>query len=123
MPRIIMKPKADVDFYVEYSTVVDSPVSTGTREYYEKRGESAERMDRVDEKGTSVLWGDPEDLFLGWNDTEIQIREILTDNEPDEPAYATINREDLQEFCESMPEDYRTPHPKSYLLTWHLFED
>jgi len=55
MTRMILKPDRDVDFYVEWSTIVDSPIWSGTRaEMLTSLGEgSAERLDRADKHGTS----------------------------------------------------------------------
>lgn len=49
MPSSIIKPKRDEDFYVRYSTVVDSPCEFGTRDQMIAQGIDAERLDRADQ--------------------------------------------------------------------------
>lgn len=68
MPNYIVKliDKNDVCYYLEWSTIVDSPISYGTsleefKEYYKNKYGTAEnqnlqeRLDRVEKKGTSSL--------------------------------------------------------------------
>jgi hypothetical protein len=67
MPSYILKPRPDVDLYVEWSTVVDGPTFTGTRAemlnmlvyeaFAQARVDANERLDRADEKGTSAHFG------------------------------------------------------------------
>lgn len=54
MGRYIVKPVAERDFYVEYSTIVDNWVSCGTREDMVRYGLIDEtRLDRADATGSS----------------------------------------------------------------------
>lgn len=57
MGRYIIKPERDVNFYVEWSTVVDAPTAYGTRKqflkYLDKDG--PKRMERADRLGTSAI--------------------------------------------------------------------
>lgn len=69
MPRYIVKLKDDQDgkeYYMEWSTIVDAPVTYGSdlqtfKEYYEKEygisslGELEQRLKRVEQKGTSSM--------------------------------------------------------------------
>lgn len=75
MPSYIIKPRKDEDFYVVWSTVVDTVTGWGTRKELEgdawlgrrKGAADAERFDRADEKGSSTsgeiadwyTWDDP----------------------------------------------------------------
>lgn len=57
MARLILKPERDVDFYVEWSTIVDSPIRSGTRAELEAElgPDSAVRFARADKHGSSSL--------------------------------------------------------------------
>lgn len=97
MPRYIVKltnPKDGRDYYLEWSTITDSPVTYGmSREEFEQhyreeygisamRTEWPERMARVDEKGTSsLLYISVEDLVshnrAGPDETPLSVEGIL----------------------------------------------
>lgn len=73
MPRLVIKPIADRDEYVGWSTVVDAPLAGGTRAqmlvwvaspHGMGRGGAgaAALMDRVDEFGTSIVQ-DPDSTY------------------------------------------------------------
>lgn len=119
MPSAIIKPKPDEDFYVRYSTVVDSPCESGTREALIAYGIDPARLDRADETGTSAQWGFTDDtLWLGWQDVEIRVREGVVDpTEPDDAWWGTIARTDLRAFCESLGADGNF-HPPAGMVTW-----
>jgi hypothetical protein len=74
MPSYIVKPDRDVDFYVMWSDVVEAPTTWGARKDFKAaqwmRPEeiAPERFERADAMGTSAMWGDPADPYLGWND-------------------------------------------------------
>lgn len=77
LPRSIVKPEKDKDFYVEWSTVVDAPTFYGTRaDIIEHSKESdwrhiaEERLERADATGTSARW-----YKASWEDDEIYILE------------------------------------------------
>lgn len=57
MPNYIVKPVADEDFYVDWSTVTDCPSMWGSREQLLRRRVPPERLDRADATGTSSLDG------------------------------------------------------------------
>lgn len=67
MPRLLVKPVKDEDFYVYYSTIVDMPVDWGTRADFEEdeefveeskqSGGVADRIKRADKVGTSRRYG------------------------------------------------------------------
>ncbi|WP_396645430.1 hypothetical protein [Microbacterium sp.] len=117
MPSYILKPKPDEDYYVRYSTIVDSPTGGGTRaEMLTLDDVTPERLDRADDRGTSVHYGLPP--FYGWHEDRIQVREGVTD--PTRPSpwhYGSIARADLRTFCESLQDDGNF-HPSPGLITW-----
>jgi hypothetical protein len=61
MGRTLIKPDRNDDFYVEWSSIVESPMAWGTREEMlaELDVDGEERLARADEYGTSALWGNP----------------------------------------------------------------
>lgn len=96
MPRMICKltdPKTKTDYYFEWSTVVDAPVTFGQsledfKEYYRNEyGQSSvrdfeDRMKRVEAKGTSSQIYDNVDELISGNragddETELTKEEIL----------------------------------------------
>lgn len=124
MPSAIMKPKRDEDFYVRYSTIVDSPCENGTRaQMIAVYRVAPERLDRADETGTSAEWGFTDDtLWLGWQDTEIHVREgVMDPTEPDGAWWGTIARADLRAFCETLSDDGNF-HPPAGMVTWSIPE-
>lgn len=75
MPKYIIKLN---NKYLEWSTIVDAPTTEGMtlsefREYYKQRygtssmDEFADRMQRVDETGTSSLMGESLDSLISGN--------------------------------------------------------
>ncbi|PRZ15162.1 hypothetical protein [Nesterenkonia sandarakina] len=121
MPGFIIKPKPDEDFYVRYSTVADSVTQFGSREELTKSLHSDEadpaRFDRADEHGTSALGFEPP--YLGWHDTEIQIREgVIDPTEPDggDVPWSYIKRADLRALCGTLRDGYF--HPPAGMLRW-----
>ncbi|WP_105567145.1 hypothetical protein [Microbacterium halophytorum] len=118
MPRFIIKPKPDEEFYVTYSTIVDAPVVWGTREeiWREDPDASRHRLDRADDAGTSAVWGCPP--YLGWGTGEITVVEgfDLADI-PGDAAYALVARGDLRALCESYGEDGHW-HPPAGVIAW-----
>ena len=97
MPHYIVKPKADENFYVDWSTITDCPAAWGTRDflqnYYVGRGEEAhadqERFDRADKTGSSSRIGD-----YGYDDTEFWIANVAEED-------FIVDRYNLRAFCES----------------------
>ena len=57
MPQFIIKVDPKRDAYIEWSTVVDAPVSIGTRAYYAAR-DGDERLQRADMAGTTARYFD-----------------------------------------------------------------
>lgn len=110
MGTTFIKPKADEDFYVLYSSIVDSPVGFGSRaefyedEYWHTCGElSADRFERADKFGTSARWGSP---AHGWHEKELMVREGIVDpTRSENVSHGEVKREDLRKFCESLGED------------------
>lgn len=72
MPSYIVKVSPERDAYFEWSTVVDSPISFGTREDYIQEGQPEERLARADRQGTSANWPglSPDNQPYGWNHGE-----------------------------------------------------
>jgi len=89
MPRYIVKLK---DYYLEYSTVVDAPVTYGMtleqfKKYYHNTYGSyyyhylRQRLERVDKVGTSCLWDNSAEETLlnnraGHNEETLTVDEI-----------------------------------------------
>jgi len=85
--------KHDRDYYLEWSTVVDAPVTNGMskkefEQYYQEEygnssiGELHERMKRVEEKGTSSqVYKSVESLILcnraGYDETELTCEQLV----------------------------------------------
>lgn len=75
MPAYIVKDKPDVDFYVMWSDIVESPTFAGTRaemeacDYFTPADVAPERFDRADQYGTSchALLGDESLRFYRWD--------------------------------------------------------
>ena len=78
MPTFIIKPTPDSEVYVEWSTIVDAPISMGTRQGYlgTKRHDGSyytnELFDQADVTGTSLKWfgGGPNEMG-GWDDPSL----------------------------------------------------
>lgn len=96
MPRYIVKlhdDKLNTDYYMEWSTIVDAPVTYGVgldefkRYYRDQYGEDGmrdfpNRMRRVDEKGTSSELDNSADELIrynraGKNETSLTKEELL----------------------------------------------
>lgn len=108
MPTYIIKPRRDEDFYIRYSTIVDSPTAWGTKSeltatlrYDEAK---AERFDRADLNGTSALADWPEGsgkYQYGWHEDTFIIREGFGDRDaPAGAIWLEVSRAQLREFCE-----------------------
>ncbi len=70
MPSYIVKPVQDVDEYVEWSTIVDSPIRWGSREDFLFEGFEEARLDRADTYSSSALYYRP-----SWEDDHVYIFE------------------------------------------------
>lgn len=125
MPRYIVKPKRDEDFYVVYSTIVDAPARWGTRAELAADPASEawpDRMERADEHGTSAMWGEPP--YLGWDETEITVREGFDPEKREKKAWsATVARDDLREFCESIGAHGRWDPRSPLIIRWTYFDE
>lgn len=120
MPSHIVKPIRDEDFYLRYSTVVDSPCEFGTRAEMLAEGVDADRLDRADAEGTSARWGNP--LAYGWDDDSFVVREGMKDDtQPDYAIWGEVPRTSLRAFCETLREDGYF-HPPAGMVTW-VFPD
>lgn len=103
MPRYIIKPHKGIDLYAEWSTVVDNVCRIGSRSDFLNEGEPAERMDRADATGTSVLGFDHEgDGFTeyGWDDEKFIVAKVR------EPyGMGWLPRERLLEYVRAYQDD------------------
>jgi hypothetical protein len=84
MGRFILKPERDVDFYVEWSTIVENATGMGTRaelakllNHYRPGDGADERFDRADRTGSSATWGDPPSAPYGWDDEYLMAEQRL----------------------------------------------
>lgn len=100
MGRYIIKAEKDVDFYVEWSTIVENWVSAGTRQEMLDGGITEVRLDKADSLGSSY------DLSCGrWGD-----QKMLVHNLPDKlyegvEGYYTLPRENLIKFVYATDEN------------------
>lgn len=63
-----------------------------------------------------------EAFWLGWQDTEIHVREgVMDPTAPDDAWWGTIARADLRAFCETLGEDGNF-HPPAGMVTWSIPE-
>lgn len=112
MSITIVKPAADVDLYVEWSDNVDAPVGVGdraamleqlTREWNRahpdclpRPGRSpADRLERVDQTGTSALWPSPDDPAYGYDDEA----GFLLNSHPGSGGARTVSRANLGQYA------------------------
>lgn len=91
MPRYILKPEQDHDFYVEWSTIVDSPLSWGTFDDLQMVV-APEIKERIDTTGTSSFHG-----VDGWDEPAMLVRELGTVS-----ASWELPRENLKGFLEEL---------------------
>lgn len=92
MPRFIIKVVPDVDFYVEWSTVVDNWTKAGTREeFISQWGEDPARLDRADETGSSAI-----PPFFKWDETEFIIDGRYTIQRVFLPAYIYMTMDGVE---------------------------
>lgn len=125
MPRYILKPKPDEDFYVTYSTIVDAPVLWGTRDeiWHEDPDAFRNRLDRADETGSSAMWPRTGAPYMGWDETEIIVREgFAFDDVPDGAIWGVVARSDLRALCESRTADGHW-NPRAVQVTWECSDD
>lgn len=104
MPTFIVKPKADEDFYVAWSTIVDAPTTYGTREEISRDPHaraSAERLARADEYGTSMMCPalPRDEQWFGWHDDSFLVGEVSIPNRREGGAYY-VSRCNIRALCE-----------------------
>lgn len=111
MPRYIIKPRQDEDVYVEWSTIVDAPVSDTMTRVEAVVAHSEDRIARADECGHSWLW-----TREPWWDHTINVSEV-------QPCpRGTIRHADAGRFAHAlMAEDYDTA--TSYISPFDDEED
>lgn len=126
MPRIIIKPKKDEDFYVEWSTIVEQPVDWGTRDDMLDIGTPPARLERADEAGTSAMWPNLTRPAYGWDRGDRTM--ILSDqgnirskDQPELSFQATFSIYDLKALCDSW--DGSSFRPAPGLLEWIEYDD
>lgn len=125
MPSFIVKPVADEDFYVTWSTIVDAPTGYGSRaELAESLGPqegAPERFERADEFGTSMmdpaLAGDRQ--WFGWHDKAFMLREWPIPNARHDKGIYEVPRENLRALCER----YESEADPTELLIFSPHED
>lgn len=110
MPSFIVKPERDVDFYVVWSTVVDSVTYAGTRaELTAELGAGVStdpaRFARADEHGSSAAGGYVG--YLGWDHETFMVAEPLDEQR-------TMPRSNLRAFAEAILAD---DIPAAFALT------
>jgi len=72
MPKYLLKPNPNSDFYLDWSTVSDDALAWGSREFMLEQGYEERRLEDCDERGTSAHWFrvDPEEgevwVGCGW---------------------------------------------------------
>lgn len=121
MGRYIIKPDKDVDFYVEWSTIVDNWVFAGNREDMVDEGLSEDRLDKADRLGSSYM------LSCGkWED-----KELIVCNLPDRyyeecfqgvEGYYTIPRENLYRFIMKTSDENSDTTGLKEMLTLNEFD-
>jgi len=91
MPRYILKHEQDSNFYVEWSTIVDSPLSWGSLEDL-NIDITPEIKNRIDLTGTSSAHG-----VDGWDEPSLLIRDLGT-------GYSSweLPRQNLKNFLEEL---------------------
>lgn len=123
MPSFIVKPVADEDFYVVWSTIVDAPTAFGTlgelaAELGPKKG-APERFLRADEFGTSMQ--DPQiprdRQWFGWHDKAFQLMEWPWPGRRHDGIYQ-VPRENVRALCEQNEDEDPSP-----LLIFTQFDD
>lgn len=119
MGHIIIKPVRDEDFYIEYSSIVDSPVFGGDRATMLQRPAVDEkRLDRADVRGTSSFIGEG-----AWNEETIWVREGVEDpTKPQEAWHGEVKREDMQTFYNTVQGDGMF-HPPAGMVNWIIIDD
>jgi hypothetical protein len=103
MGRYIIKPEKDRDLYIEWSTIVDSPIWWGTRQEFSDEGFEEERLDRADRLGSSSMVGSSR-----WDDAGEIVNNVG-------PVTLWVKREDLIPFVESLDGDKYDPRYASIL--------
>jgi len=98
MPRFIIKPERDVDFYVEWSTIVDAPIRWAAADRFPADVLPADRRERADAWGTSA-W----DQFFGW-DTKTLIVANMGDGD-----FYELPRENLRAWLDALGDDPQNP--------------
>lgn len=100
MGRYIIKAEKDVDFYVEWSTIVDNWVFAGTRQDMLDDGISEERLDRADKLGSSFMLPDGR-----WDDPELIVHNLPKEMYEGVEGYYTLPRENLSSFVQETSDD------------------
>lgn len=93
MPSYIVKADPDTDLYVEWSTIVDSPIAWGPASHFSN--EDPKRLERADRTGSSSMIGE-----YTWDDEDIHVRELGTTHN-----MYFLPRKDLKAFLECLSEN------------------
>lgn len=107
MSSFLVKAESDVDWYCLWSTVVDAPVTWGsraelTRAALDPREATAKRFERADKNGTSArIPGIPDaEQWFGWNDGAFVLMEAGPEYR--EGGAWLLPRANLRAFCEAL---------------------
>lgn len=115
MPRFLTKVAPDRDAYIEWSTVVDSPVGIGTRTECAAQGWEDWRLDQTDKNGTSAMWFDwlpGREQQGGWDDDYLLVAEAA------EKTIGTLPRQRLGDLYDLLAEDINAKVPQDWLGPW-----
>lgn len=124
MPSYVVKADPDLDLYVLWSSIVDGPCESGTREEMVEilffhddakyrfpdavRSEIQERLDRADKNGTSAMWPrEGPDAEGGWEDDTFL---VYSPPSPHWTGPSILPRENLRAWLESDLEDWSLLH-------------
>ncbi len=103
MPRHIIKPVRDRDFYIEWSSVVDCPVDWGTREEFREVGYGDFAFSQADLLGTSSYHsGDGE-----WRQKIFEVR--IEQHPARRNRLYSVLRENLEGLCKAWESGDVTP--------------
>lgn len=120
MADVIIKPTRHDDFYLIYSTVSGSPHTWGSRAQLESQVSDlhSKHLD------TAGLYGSSESVprNYGWSQRYLMIDTRYYNRRPHyqlcDDATPFVEREKLQEFCQSWEPDYKQFMPPPGVVTW-----
>ena len=127
MPKTIVKPNPDEDWYFVWNTIVDCPTYCGTRAELEAAPGAyaeADRFERADATGSSARWGVTPEPYT-WASRDQGGDELLLDpgnaeitDGPDD-CYCVLPYENVREFCER----WERGENRDDLVHWEQYEE